>query len=111
MFEKEIGEKMKTGWTENDVKQLREAYEKEPGRAKSSDFLESLTKSIGGTRSVGAVAEKCRRLGLAPKRIEKSDNCTNCSCSLSDNPRIGNVCKKCYQSMYYKSKNKVVECC
>ncbi len=88
---------MKKKWSRSDIEKLRDAHSKMGPEKKSSVFFEKLAVVIAGERSVAAIAEECRRLGLRPKRIEKTCYCESCLQALSEEiKRVGNMCYKCY---------------
>jgi hypothetical protein len=88
---------MKKKWTQADIEKLKTAYSKMGQEKKSSVFFDKLAKMMASERSVAAIAEECRRLGLRPKRIEKTGYCESCLTGLTEDiKRVGNMCYKCY---------------
>lgn len=95
----------KQRWTKEEIERLKELHSAANCENRSHLFFEKLTENFKN-RTIASVVEECRRLGLKPKKMPKSDKCTyeDCIIELTATNRIGNLCRRCYNRRWYRER-------
>lgn len=104
----------KRRWSDSEKELLKKIHDEMTDKDKSSTFIDKLTESFNIEseklkpgyihRSSGSVGEESRRIGLKPKKPDKSPICVRSDCGilLTSKNRVGDNCRRCYNKHWYR---------